>query len=98
MRFTLRELLLAILVFGLALGWWLDHHIQEWRLTRVYIAMQCELGIYGRCARLTPESIQFGDGVDWDNWRRLSDVVAWQGIHESRSWRDAARENANWVK
>ena len=94
MRFTIREMFLVIVLIGLSLGWWLDHRTQEWRLTRVYYGMAAELSVYGRCARITPDSLQFGDGVDWDKPVQLSEVMASWGVFESRSWRDVWREQS----
>jgi hypothetical protein len=94
-RFTIRELLLVVLILSLSLGWWRDHREQEWRLTRLYFATSRELGVYGRCIRITPESLQFGDGVEWDKPVQLSEVMAFEGISESRTWRDVWRQQSN---
>jgi hypothetical protein len=94
MRFTIRELLLTILAFGLGLGWWLDHHKQEWRLTRVYFAVAGHLGLHGMGVQLTPDTIRFDDGDGWQETMPLTDVMAQAGILESRTWRDAWREQS----
>jgi hypothetical protein len=61
-RFSIREVLLLVLVIGICLGWWADHYRLESQLEKALIWRTCAGGL---------EEVlrQTGQIVEWD-WER----------------------------